>query len=226
MCVLSLYKGHLTKLGPFVLSFCRTYHIGTLIICRHSFHPSPHLVIVLLDVTTDTHHHFPMCIIRVVLLPPVPHQDSLICAAPVSPITYRSLIIRAVICHPSPRQGLIRAVICCHPSPHLDMDHSCCHFSLISRHQFIIVRTVILSHVQHRAWVINAVLCHSSRVRACIRAVTVVTHHIRTCILRSVTTATHYHTWTLIILVLSFRALLLVTDSYIRTSFVLPICHS
>ena len=143
MCVLSLYKGHLTKLRPFVLSFCRTYHIGTSIICRHSFHPSPHLVIVLLDVTTDTHHHFPTCIIRAVLLPPVPHQDSLICAAPVSPITYRSLIIRAVICHPSPRQGLIRAIICCHPSPHLDMDHSCCHFSLISRLQFIIVCNVI-----------------------------------------------------------------------------------
>ena len=226
MCVLSLYKGHLTKLRPFVLSFCRTYHIGTLIFVVHSYHPSPHLVIVLLDVTSGTHHHFPTCIIRAVLLPPVPHQDSLICAAPVSPITYRSLIIRAafVIRRPG-RASFVLSFVFAHHRIWTWIMHAVTSVSYrgFSSSSFVMsfCHTYIIGLGS-----IYAVLCHFSRVKACIRAVTVVAHHIRTCVLCSVTSATHYHTCNLIILALSFRALMLVTDSYIRSSFVLPICHS
>ena len=102
----------LPDLRPFVLSLCHTLpHWDVNHFCRHSYHPSLHLDIVLLAVTSVTHHHFMTCIIRAVPLathttPGLAH----LCCPCVTHHHFRSLIIRAVICS-SPHQGLIRAVI-------------------------------------------------------------------------------------------------------------------
>ena len=138
------------------------------------------------------------CIIRAV--PPVTHTTPglpLLCCPCVTHHRIRSLIIRAIIFHPSPHQGLVCAVISFSPltsSGHGSFVLSLQSLITASGHHHsscLFCRTLRHRDMGHYC----SHFCHSSHVRALFtRAVNFVAHHIRTSIIRSVTSVIHHHT--------------------------------